>query len=302
MKLVRTLLEKLDNWDKPETVPEPESGYFDNNACSCARSKGLATSGELRAPGISDKLLFCRCSKRSQSYQREGCRNIHEMRSSDTHAESGVFGFLHEKARQVKAMLGYAQEQIRNDDTQQCSPCVRRLSIVKDVKGQHNVAKERLDKNGFNKSPSPEDIGASSPKDEDLDSSTETLSMAATSWTDRVRKMSQNIRREIILKHRRHEKQRRLQVKAEIYRNKYRTNDKVSSTKNDIAKDITAKNKRFMRLFKTNKTRLTTRNANETRSVRDRVALKLAKRRRVYEGCTRDQVTADIRQKYFNDL
>ena len=243
MNFVRTLLEKLDDCDKSETITEPESGYFDNNACSCERCKGLATSGELHAPGISDKRLFCRCSKRSQSCQREGCRNIHEMRSSDTHAESGVFDFLREKAKQVKAMLGYDLEQIRNDDTQQCSPCVRRHSIVKDVKGQHKVARERLDKNGFNTRPSAEDTGASSFKDEDLDSSTETLSTAATSWIDRVRKISQNIRREIILKRRRHEKQRRLQMKAEIYRNKYRTNDKVSSTENGIAKDTTPKNK-----------------------------------------------------------
>ena len=223
MNFVRTLLEKIKNWDKPETISEPGSGYFDNTTCSCER-KGLATSGELHYPGISEI---------SQSCQQEGCQNIHEMRSSDTHAESGVFDFLHEKAKQVKAMLGNDTEQIRNDDLQQCSPCVRRHSIAKRVNGQQKVARERLDKNRFNTSPSAKDTGASSPKDEDLDSFTETLSTVATSWTDRVRKISQNIRREIILKHRRHEKQRKLQVKAEIYRNKYRTNDKVSPSESE---------------------------------------------------------------------
>ena len=221
MNFVRTLLEKLDNWDKPETTPEPGSDYVDNNTCSCEQSKGLATSGELHAPGISGKRLFCRCSKRSQSCQREGCRNIHVMRSSDTHAESGVFDVLCEKAKQVKTMLGYDLEHIRNDDTQQCSPCVRRHSIVKDVKGQHKITRARLDKNGFNTSPSAKGIGASSPKDEDLDSSAETLSTAASSWTDRVWKISQNIRREIIFKHRRNEKQGKLQVKAYFYTQKY---------------------------------------------------------------------------------
>ena len=291
MNFVRTLLETIDNWDKPETISEPGSGYFDNTTCSCER-KGLATSGELHTLGISEI---------SQSCQREGCQTIREMRSSDTHAESGVFDFLHEKAKQVKAMLGYDLEQIRNDDIQQSLPCVQRHSIVKDVKGQHNVARESLDKRGFNISPSAEDIGASSPKDEDLDSSTETLSTGATSWTDRVRKISQNIRREIILKHRRHEKQRKLQVKAEIYRNKYRTNDKVSPSETDVAKETGAKNKGFSKLFKAIKRRLTTQNTDETRPVRDRVALKLTKRRRMYEGCSRDQITADIRQKYFKE-
>ena len=272
MNFVRTLFEKLDTWDKSENVLQPGKGYCDNYSQSC---------------------------------RLKGCRNVHEMRSSDAPTETGVFDFLHGKARQMKAILGYDTEQTKNDDTKQSSPSVNRRSNVRGVKEQRNVMREVSDRDGFvtgRDSPLAAGFRASSPEDEDLDSSIESLNTDATSWTDRVRKMSQNIRREIILKHRRHEKQKKLQVKAEICRNKYRTNDKVSSTKNDIAKDITTKNKGFLRLFKTVKTRLTTRNVNESRSVRDRVALKLAKRRNVYDGCSRDQITADIRQKYFKAL
>ena len=69
----------------------------------------------------------------------------------------------------------------------------------------------------------------------------------------------------------------------------------------DVAKETGAKNKGFSKLFKAFKTNLTTQNTDETRPVRDRVAFKLTKRRRMYEGCSRDQITADIRQKYFKE-
>ena len=142
-------------------------------------------------------------------------------------------------------------------------------------------------------------IGASLSEDEHSGSSSpESTSTDDTSWIDRLRKASDDIRREIILRNRRQKKQNKKQAKAEFYRNKYRTNGNASSAEG-VAKENTTEHKRFSRLFNAIQTRITGRDENESRPVRDRVALKLAQRRRVYEGCSREEIRADIRQKYF---
>ena len=140
-----------------------------------------------------------------------------------------------------------------------------------------------------------ESIGACLPKDED----SESKSTSDTSLIGRMRKTSDDIRREIILKYRRQKKQKKKQAKAEFYRNKYRTSDKASSPETGIAKETTTKHNGFSRLFHAIQTRITCRDENESRPARERVTLKLAQRRRVYEGCSREEIREDIRQKYF---
>ena len=119
------------------------------------------------------------------------------------------------------------------------------------------------------------------------------------SFIDIVRSNLQNLERNIVLRHRRQKKCSKRQSKAEFYRNKYTTNAAKRSygTSSKLESSPKDKPNGVLRLLDIIKNRIVGKDTR-TEKVSELVRNKLEDHKRQFEGKSRVQITAHIREKY----
>ena len=280
MNIVRGLLEKLRKPGNQESAFDTEGDFLDDGMSPFQRAQGRH-------------------------------REFHERRDEEAHIEGNVLDLLREQtasgARKLRSWIGYDREQLGNFGSKPTpsSLTCKRYPVVSNLDKIPEASNSKSDRRGTNLGLDEGSLvcdkrcGQScSVVDEEFESSSMSVENNI-SLTAFVRSKAQNMRRDIILRYRRHKKRAKKLSAAEFYRNKYRTNGSDAHTK--VGSDTGSKSKRLSSLFDFIRTRITSHNAKEANLVSDRVAIKLAKRRQAFEGYSRVQITAHIRHKYFKE-
>ena len=143
----------------------------------------------------------------------------------------------------------------------------------------------------------------SSNEEGEHESSSSSIKHNELSFLDIVRENVQSLERNIVLRHRRYNKCAKRQAQMEFYRNKYKTGASEPS-KGIKSKEETAtngKSKGVSRLFELLRTKKYYPGTRRTDSVRKRVAIKLEKRKQIFEGQSRGEIVAHFREKYLNE-
>ena len=121
------------------------------------------------------------------------------------------------------------------------------------------------------------------------------------SFMDKIRNNLRSLERNIVLRHRSYNNRAKRKNLSDYYRNKYSTDSSESSQPRRLKEEETAtngKSKGVSRLFDFVRNKCTARRKTRTDSVRERVAIKMEKRKQLFRGQSRAQIVAHIRRKY----
>ena len=310
MNIVRGLLEKYRPSGNQESALETEGDFLDDDMSPFQRAQGCHRAATMEERRLATERPDRSFSRFSSSPDLGKFREFHESGDEEAHIEGNVLDLLREQtalsARKLRSWIGYGREQLGNFGSEPTPSSLKRYPVVSNLDKIPEVSNSKSDRRRTNLGLDDGNLvcdkrcGQScSVVDEEFESSSMSVKNNDISLTAFVRSKAQNMRRDIILRYRRHKKRAKKLSAAEFYRNKYRTNGSDAHTK--VGSDTGNKSKRLSSLFDFIRTKITSRNAKEVNSVSDRVAIKLAKRRQAFEGYSTVQITAHIRQKYFKE-
>ena len=137
-------------------------------------------------------------------------------------------------------------------------------------------------------------------EEEECDTSSSGLKLKEPSFIHKVRDTLKSLEQNIVLRHRRYKKRAKRDQLTDYYRQKYNT-DAQESLDATRLKEVTTtneKSKRMSRLFDCVRNKFTAQPKSRTDAARNRVAIKMEKRKQLFKGQSRGEIVAHFQTKY----